>query len=410
MKAPNKHLSDYEVDFINKNYTTLSDPSIGKILKRDRHTISKYRKSVGLIREKHLTNRNYYSCTDEHIEFIKSNYESMTDRDLAEKIGCKWYDIKNCRNKNGFVKRTDEWNLSSDEINFILDNYEIMSNKDIETHLNRSHNTVSQVLKKNGLKRKKKITGKIKKEILSKEEQSFVLENFEIMTDVEIAKVLNRKSWNIRDFRKRSNISKKIINRASIGDYFGEWEVISDLFIKMDRIFVRCRCSCGKEQDIHLQRLATGKTIWCRKCSHKARSAKFLAIDGKKTCVKCMSTKTVDRFRKDARMGDNLRNTCSECSNNYSLARTYGISIDRYLNLLKSAGNKCEICGLTNENIGQRMFIDHNHSTGEVRGVLCYRCNFAIGSFADSIKNMENAINYLKSRDSRYIQIGEVEC
>ena len=40
--------------------------------------------------------------------------------------------------------------------------------------------------------------------------------------------------------------------------------------------------------------------------------------------------------------------------------------------------------------------VDHNHSTGEVRGLLCARCNTAMGLFGDSLSLMENAINYLK--------------
>lgn len=51
----------------------------------------------------------------------------------------------------------------------------------------------------------------------------------------------------------------------------------------------------------------------------------------------------------------------------------------------------CMICQST-----RRLCIDHNHSTGEVRGILCTNCNSALGMFGDDIERMSAAIAYLR--------------
>ena len=60
----------------------------------------------------------------------------------------------------------------------------------------------------------------------------------------------------------------------------------------------------------------------------------------------------------------------------------YGLTIDAYRSLLKQQDGRCAICG--GENVIRKsgklrkLFVDHNHSTGEVRGLLCHRCNVGI--------------------------------
>ena len=44
-------------------------------------------------------------------------------------------------------------------------------------------------------------------------------------------------------------------------------------------------------------------------------------------------------------------------------------------------------------------YIDHDHKTGHVRGLLCYYCNTGIGNFDDSISRLESAITYLEGKN-----------
>lgn len=66
----------------------------------------------------------------------------------------------------------------------------------------------------------------------------------------------------------------------------------------------------------------------------------------------------------------------------------------QYDELVEELGETCGICG--KEPTGsRRLAIDHDHNTGLVRGLLCHRCNGAIGLLGDSAEAMEAAIKYL---------------
>lgn len=76
----------------------------------------------------------------------------------------------------------------------------------------------------------------------------------------------------------------------------------------------------------------------------------------------------------------------------------YGLTLEDYDKLLKSQNGLCKICNADNPNCEQHkhLYIDHCHSTGKVRGLLCGRCNSAIGHMKDNIEYFEKAIEYLK--------------
>lgn len=54
-----------------------------------------------------------------------------------------------------------------------------------------------------------------------------------------------------------------------------------------------------------------------------------------------------------------------------------------------------EINGIHQEELSRRLFVDHNHETKKVRGLLCTNCNAGLGMFKDSIEKLELAIDYL---------------
>ena len=58
----------------------------------------------------------------------------------------------------------------------------------------------------------------------------------------------------------------------------------------------------------------------------------------------------------------------------------YGISLKEYNKKLKQQLNSCALCEKHESNFTMRLAVDHNHKTGKVRGLLCYRCNkFIVG-------------------------------
>lgn len=73
----------------------------------------------------------------------------------------------------------------------------------------------------------------------------------------------------------------------------------------------------------------------------------------------------------------------------------YGVNKAQYDEMLTNQGGKCAICGKTPEQNGKHLAIDHNHTTGNLRGLLCSNCNLAISNLQDSIQNCIAASEYL---------------
>ena len=79
----------------------------------------------------------------------------------------------------------------------------------------------------------------------------------------------------------------------------------------------------------------------------------------------------------------------------------FGITWEQYVALAESQDHKCAICGNgQHEKIRARFLdIDHNHETGEIRGLLCSMCNRGMGLFRDDPALMERAVAYLRLRE-----------
>jgi hypothetical protein len=77
--------------------------------------------------------------------------------------------------------------------------------------------------------------------------------------------------------------------------------------------------------------------------------------------------------------------------------RPYGMTPEDYSVLWSKQGGICNICG--GENNGRTLAVDHDHKTGEVRGLLCDDCNRMLGCSHDKISVLERAVQYLKKFD-----------
>ena len=81
-----------------------------------------------------------------------------------------------------------------------------------------------------------------------------------------------------------------------------------------------------------------------------------------------------------------------------SLQSKYGISLEEYQELYESQNGRCAICYTTKLDKRKRSFcVDHRHSDGKVRGLLCGRCNRAIGLLNDSPILLERAVRYIRA-------------
>lgn len=82
------------------------------------------------------------------------------------------------------------------------------------------------------------------------------------------------------------------------------------------------------------------------------------------------------------------------------LKRTYGLVWQDYARMYKAQNGLCAICIGEGFKMAEhhlvKLVVDHNHSTGEVRGLLCHNCNRAIGLLQENEQSLLNAIAYLK--------------
>ena len=129
-------------------------------------------------------------------------------------------------------------------------------------------------------------------------------------------------------------------------------------------------------------------------------------------CKKCGETKPLTDFYKTGRKnGDERHYECKECTKKrvkerhcpetyrkQHLKRTYGITLEEYDAMLEKQGGCCAICGTDKPGSSRRntyFSVDHCHTTGEVRGLLCHQCNTALGLIKDNPDTLTNMITYL---------------
>lgn len=144
-----------------------------------------------------------------------------------------------------------------------------------------------------------------------------------------------------------------------------------------------------------------------------------------KICTKCEQEKELSKFYKDKAQKSGLRPSCIACEKKYRsenkhikkqwqlknrhkdrnshYKRNYGITLDDYNELLKSQHNKCAICKSTEtkNKLTKYLVVDHCHESSKVRGLLCDKCNTALGAFDDNIDTLKEAIKYLENNNEQ---------
>lgn len=134
-----------------------------------------------------------------------------------------------------------------------------------------------------------------------------------------------------------------------------------------------------------------------------------------KKCSKCSKNKKESCFYIDKRTGS-LRSYCKDCGNamnrewrfknkekvknqnkkhqtTFKLKHIYKIDSEELYSLIEKSNNMCMICSKE-----EKLYIDHNHDTNKVRGLLCSKCNLGLGHFNDDIKILLQAIDYLQNK------------
>ena len=83
--------------------------------------------------------------------------------------------------------------------------------------------------------------------------------------------------------------------------------------------------------------------------------------------------------------------------NNYQHLKEFNLTKEQYLEMLEKQNHGCAICG--GKDINRKLAVDHCHTTGVIRGLLCSACNTSLGKFKDSVELLQKAIQYLKDNN-----------
>jgi hypothetical protein len=132
-----------------------------------------------------------------------------------------------------------------------------------------------------------------------------------------------------------------------------------------------------------------------------------------KWCGCCNTSLPIESFAKNKAKKDGLQERCRSCRSVHHqkvkhlrpkqtkeqkrrwLINSYGLTVNKYELLLAKQNNKCAICNT--EDWGKPSpNIDHCHTTGKVRGLLCNNCNRGLGLFKDNKEIINNAKQYLE--------------
>ena len=113
-------------------------------------------------------------------------------------------------------------------------------------------------------------------------------------------------------------------------------------------------------------------------------------------CTDCGEKKPESEFgTQDSKRKDPLKTQCKRCLREKRMIRQYGIGFDEYNEMFKEQGGECAICKTHQNELDKPLYIDHDHDTGDVRGLLCMKCNTALGLLQDDVISLQRAAEYL---------------
>ena len=136
-----------------------------------------------------------------------------------------------------------------------------------------------------------------------------------------------------------------------------------------------------------------------------------------KTCNKCNETKELHEFytkRRKAQYPNSAAGVSSDCRRcfninrqtytrknpdvvrNNGLKRSYGITLEDYNKMLYEQKACCKACGRHQSEFERVLVVDHNHKTGQIRGLLCSPCNVSLGMLEEDVMRMKRLISYIE--------------
>ena len=142
-------------------------------------------------------------------------------------------------------------------------------------------------------------------------------------------------------------------------------------------------------------------------------------------CSSCKEEKSPSDFGVDRSVKRGRKYECRSCVNQkrrgryqaenrtYHLRSKYNITPEKYAEMLHNQLGLCVICGQpgkarsgggrAKDSVG--LYVDHSHIGGEVRGLLCHKCNVGLGLFGDDPARLESAAAYVRGLPVEYVRL-----
>lgn len=143
-----------------------------------------------------------------------------------------------------------------------------------------------------------------------------------------------------------------------------------------------------------------------------------------KKCGKCQQVKLLTAFYQDKSRKLGVTSYCKDCRQSYRRKqydvnktqdrnyfkeyyrknpqkakeyglKMYGLTLEEFNFMRDAQKHCCAICHTHESNLKRKLFVDHCHATGKVRGLLCQSCNTMIGNAKDSVLVLQAGIRYL---------------
>lgn len=188
---------------------------------------------------------------------------------------------------------------------------------------------------------------------------------------------------------RRERACSECGNVSTRKDFNNELGLYCSAACKQARRYRRVAEARDKRRAETLARLATADPIKCGGCKSLRPALEYVGVYGGQTkrCSICRNKALA--YRAD----DEIRDL--------QLRRAYGIGLAEYATLHAKQQGLCAICGLPESMIRfgevQKLAVDHCHTTGLVRGLLCTRCNQGLGLFKDDAERLSEAVRYLQN-------------
>ena len=135
----------------------------------------------------------------------------------------------------------------------------------------------------------------------------------------------------------------------------------------------------------------------CKACSDIAHASyndtDVGRLSKRRACAKHKKTDRAKELDRIAKRKPERKVVLREIERRNRYKKLYGITVDRYEEMAMEQNGLCLICGKQPKE--NRLCVDHCHTSGDVRGLLCHPCNLALGRFE---KYQEQFNNYMKGR------------